>query len=214
MKRLFTMLFLVFVIAIILVGVYICLFSTSPLIGGPTPKTSGVTNETSDNLTYTIEESEYYKITQTNNMYSYTIYGKDKRIVKNIEQINGQPRIIMVEDNVIQISIQAGTGIATQSTYFYHIENDVFSESFTAVFDYYDGVIIYALYNKIVVRSVFDEKVYKEFTDFSAPFSPVAFPFENIVFTNDGHSIEVTYLSGNDYTKVAEVFVIDEFGND
>lgn len=166
------------------------------------------TDETTD-VIQIVEEREYYQVTRCGFMFSYSLYDKDKNVIETVDSLSRQPQIEMVDNMVVRVSIQAGTGIATQSTYFYDVENGLFSEIFYAVFDYYNGMIIDASFDKVVVRSAFDNSFYQEFTDFSDPFSPVAFPFVNICFIEEGQSIEVTYHSGDDYTEVTEIFDIN-----
>lgn len=208
MRRLIVLSTCVIAVAIVMCGLRFLKSSTDGTSVESVKTKTQQASETSDNISYVVEESEYYKITRTGFMYSYIIYGKDKSIVKSSEQLSRQPQIEMVDNMVVRVSIQAGTGIATQSTYFYDVENGLFSEIFYAVFDYHNGMIIDASFDKVVVRSAFDNSFYQEFTDFSNPFSPVAFPFKNIVFDNNGQLIEITYLSGDDYIEVTESFAV------
>lgn len=166
------------------------------------------TDETTDVIEI-VEDEEYYKITRCGFMFSYSLYDKDKNVVKTVENIGRYPRIEMVDDMIVRVYIQAGTGITTRSTYYYDVENNRFSESYISVFDYCNGLLVHADHDKVIVRSAFDNSFYQEFTDFSAPFSPVAFPFVDINFVEDGQSISVTYHSGDDYTEVTEIFDIN-----
>ncbi len=166
------------------------------------------TDETTD-IIEIVEDEEYYKITRCGFMFSYSLYDKDKNVVKTVENIGRYPRIEMVDDMIVRVYIQAGTGITTRSTYYYDVENNRFSESYISVFDYCNGLLVHADHDKVIVRSAFDNRFYQEFTDFSAPFSPVAFPFVDINFVEDGQSISVTYHSGDDYTEVTEIFDIN-----
>lgn len=166
------------------------------------------TEETTD-VVEIVKDEEYYKITRCGFMYSYSLYDKYKNVVKTVENIGRYPRIEMVDDMIVCVYIQAGTGITTRSTYYYDVENNRFSESYISVFDYCDGLLVRADHDKVIVRSAFDNSFYQEFTDFSTPFSPVAFPFVDISFIEDGQSIGVTYHSGDDYTEVTEIFEVN-----
>ena len=166
------------------------------------------TDETTD-VIQIVKEGKYYQVTRCGFMFSYSLYDKDKNVVKTVDSLSRQPHVGMVDDRVVCVYIQAGTGIATRSTYYYDVENNRFSESHNAVFDYCNGLLVHADHDKVIVRSAFDNSFYQEFTDFSDPFSPVAFPFVNICFIEDGQSIEVTYHSGDDYTEVTEIFDIN-----
>ena len=166
------------------------------------------TDETTDVIEI-VEDEDYYQVTCCGFMFSYTLYDKDKEVVKTVESLNRQPNIDMVDDMIVRVYIQAGTGITTRSTYYYDVENNRFSESHNAVFDYCNGLLVRADHDKVIVQSAFDNSFYQEITDFSASFSPVAFPFVDINFIEDGQSIEVTYHSGDDYTEVTEIFEVN-----
>lgn len=63
--------------------------------------------------------------------------------------------------------------------------------------------------NKIIVRDIFDETIcYKEIASFGYQLSESAEPFTDVKFINNGESLEVTYLTGDDYNEVTEIFEI------
>lgn len=104
---------------------------------------------------------------------------------------------------------QAGTGIGTQSGYFYDPQNNVVSPVFNCIFDHKNGLVARALVDKVVVESIFDDTAfYQEFTTFQHPFSAVAERFVNAEFSEDGKSIRITYYSGADYERITEEFAL------
>lgn len=61
--------------------------------------------------------------------------------------------------------------------------------------------------NKIIVRDIFDKtEYYYEIDSFKNSLSQSSEPFRKVQFVNDGERIEITYLTGNDYHEVTEVF--------
>ena len=152
------------------------------------------------------EAAAYYKITQNGSLYAYTIYNRAGEPVKTEENLSRCPRIRMVDGDLLRVTSQAGTGIETQSAFYYDVEQDRFSRVYPSVFDEFDGMVAHATVGKIVVRSIFDEQgVYGEISEFSRPFSEVAFPFVEAVFTDDGQHVSVTYIAGEGFEEVTEI---------
>ena len=50
---------------------------------------------------------------------------------------------------------------------------------------------------------------YQEFAAFAQPFSPAVEVFTDVRFTEDGTSVEITYLSGADYQEVTEILPLE-----
>ena len=157
-----------------------------------------------------VAEEPYYLIAEKNGLYSYKIYDKDKNVVRTKEKLTKQPQIVMVGEHTISVTQQAGTGIATSSTYYYDVESNQFSNVFQAVFDQREGLVVYAAdHNRIVIRDIFEENgYYQEIFEFQKPLSPAAFPFVDVKFSRDGSTVCVTYLSGNEYMEISESFEI------
>lgn len=155
----------------------------------------------------------YYLITEENGLFSYTIYDKEKNVVRTEENLTKEPQICMVCDDVISVTEQAGTGIATSSTYYYDVENDRFSSIYQGVFDQCDDLVMYATYDRVIIRDIFnDNGYYQEISEFRSPFSPVAFPFTEAGFVDDISSVRITYLSGTKYEEVTELFEFEWTG--
>lgn len=171
------------------------------------PETDEIVNSNVSDGTEIIEESTYYKITKNNGLYHYDIYDKNNNIVRSEGDLTKEPCILMVEDYLIRITTQAGTGIGTQSGYYYDVESNVFSQIYQSIFDQCDGLVACATHEKVIIRDIFDDDgYYLELAEFSNTFSQVAFPFVNVEFVDDGLCVCVEYFSGEDFEKVSEVF--------
>lgn len=166
----------------------------------------------STNTTETIETakiidySSYFTLKQKDSLYYYEIYDISGRIIVSSDPQPKSPDIEMVNDMLMRITTQAGTGIGTQTGYFCDVETGQKSKDFSSIFDQCNNLVAYAQNDKIIVESIFDECFYQEITNFQFPFSSVAFPFENAEFINNCQGIRITYLSGTDYAEVSEEF--------
>lgn len=164
---------------------------------------------TKENDRQYIERSDYYAIYRTNDMFFCSFYDKDGNTVKTDGPFIRQPHIKTVYDKLLRVTWQSGTGMGTQFAYYFDIEQSRFSELFRSVFDEYCDNVVYCTDEKVIVQNIFNkDDFYLEITEFEKPFSAVAFPFENICFTDRGKKLSITYYSGDDYKTVTEYKLI------
>ena len=157
----------------------------------------------------TIDDQQYYLVTNVSGLYSYSIFNKNYEVIRFEEGLSRQPTITMIYDNILSITIQAGTGIATSSTYYYDIDNNQFSPIYQTVLTQSQNIIVRATYNKIILQDIFDSNgYYQEISNFQETFAPVAFPFVKAEFIDDLSGVSITYLSGTEYKEVTESFVL------
>lgn len=158
-----------------------------------------------------IEDNKHFKITKFNNMYYYDIFDEDNIIVKSDGPFNKQPKISMIDDHLLKFTLQAGTGLSTQWGYFYDINMDVFSRTFYGIYDVYNEKVAYRVADGIVIRNIFDKtSYYKEIMSFKSPIATSTEPFVEVRFLNDGKSIKIIYLTGQDFQRVTEYFDLTE----
>ncbi len=158
-----------------------------------------------------ISESDNHKFVLVNFFsycYFYNNYGK---LIKTEGPVSRPAEVEVIEDRYIKYSMSAGTGASTRWTYYYDTENDLFSEDFYWVLDQNKGLVAYCQSDRVVVRDIFDKtKYYREFSDFENELSAAIEAITNVEFVNDGKSIAVTYLAGQNYTDVTEIFSLEE----
>ena len=154
-----------------------------------------------------VEETEYYRIIQSDFWYVH-ILDRNHDTVRIEGPFYKEPRVLIVSDNLLRITVQAGTGRGSIWGYYYDIEKDVSSQVFYWIYDQYDGMVAYGYVSKVIVRDIFDEGgYYLEIASFKEPFSPQTVePIINVEFINDGRSVRVTYVTGAHYQEVTEVF--------
>ncbi len=176
------------IIAIIL---FTLLFSTFSSCGN---------NEITYNINdlYEIEHIDY-------NLYSYTITNKNGDIMLSNEQITTEPVIKVINDNILSVSVQAGTGISTCGTTYCNVNTNIVSETFMSVLGEYKNKTIYVNFDnssnthKIIVQDIFDKNIYYQETvlpDVQVATDPVI----EWKITDDGVA-NITYLQGDNYTE-------------
>lgn len=155
----------------------------------------------------TLEEEKYYKLLQgEGNNYYYYIYDDNKEVVNEGGFYWRSPKMSMVNDNIVKLSTQTGTGLSTSSTFYYNAKKDVISRTFHSVYDEMDELLVFSDHKKLIVRNIFDKTVYyREFTEFKSGLADVIEPFINAKFINENKQIQVTYLVGKDLTETTDV---------
>jgi len=168
------------------------------------------TSATPDKSVNVVTRTNLYEITQREGLYSYALFDKDGNIAKEGTNLTKLPNIQSIENGVIRLTIQAGTGIGTQWGFYYDQESNTTSEIYHCIFDEKNGIVAHATKDKIVVESIFktEDFYYKEIDSFQQPFSVVAFPFISAEFSEYGDKICVSYYSGTDYVETTEIFSI------
>lgn len=157
----------------------------------------------------TIEETDYYRIMESNFRYCCVFYNRQHAVTKTEGPLTREPKVGMVDEKFVRFTVQAGTGTGAQWGYYYDPGMDVFSEVFQSIRDESDGKVVYTRQNAVVIQDIFDEsKYFKEITEFENTLSPTVEPFVDVQFTDDGKYIEVTYLTGADYKETTERFAL------
>lgn len=147
-----------------------------------------------------IDSGKYYRIYKLNtNQTGYDIYNADGAIVLS-EKTDRPLEVNMINDDIINIEIGMGTGIAIHT--YYSVGENVFSQEFTYVLSNLDELIAYIdvseenpLENrKIIVQNIFDKSLF--YKEFQLDFSNVDTPVIEAKFSNDGRNLQLTYISG------------------
>jgi len=153
-----------------------------------------------------IDSGKYYCIYKGNStQVYYNIYDKNGALVLS-KQTNRPLKINMLKDDVIDIEIGMGTGVAIHK--YYDAAEGVFSQEFCYVLSNSDELVAYIDVpkekypkdRKVIVQNIFDEnEFYKEF---SLDFSDVDIPVIKAEFSTDGTSLQLTYLRGKEQTQI------------
>lgn len=175
------------------------------------PKSSATIGTEANNPTNVIIRTNIYEITETNSRFNYSLFDNAGNVVKSESNLTTPPEIIHTENDVIRITMQAGTGTGTQWGFYYNQKNNTISGTFQCIFDEKNGIVVHATTDKIIIESIFKngDIYYKEIDNFQKPFSKVAFPFVGAEFSENGHEISVSYYSGPDYEEATEIFTLE-----
>ena len=158
-----------------------------------------------ENESEVLEETDFYKITYADSMYQYYLFDENHNVVKSDGPLKLKPDIIVIDEHLVRFTTQSGTGIGTQWGYYYDGKKDVFSRVFNSIFDQHRELVAYRSNGGVIVRDIFDKtKFYQEISSFKEPFAETVDPIVKAEFSEDGKSIEITYLSGDDYKEVTE----------
>lgn len=158
--------------------------------------------------TQIIDSGKYYRIYKENdNQVRYEIYNPEGKIALS-KKTDRPIEINMIGDDIIDIGIGMGTGITIHK--YYNANENIFSQDFTNVLSDSDKLIAYIdvpkenpLENrKVIVQNIFDKGLF--YKEFQLDFSNVDTPVIEAKFSKDGTSLQLTYLSGEDQTKISE----------
>jgi len=155
-----------------------------------------------------IDSGTYYRIYhEVLTQVRYEIYNREGEVVLS-DKTSRPLRINMINDDIIEIRIGAGSGVILRQ--YYSVSKNVFSQVFQNVFSNSDELIAYITIPKrktmesriVVVQNIFDKSLfYKEFQlELS---NVIGSPITKAEFSKDGTSLQVTYLSGEDQTQVS-----------
>ena len=157
-----------------------------------------------------VEETKNYKVIVSENEktteYHYWIFDNSGNIIhEDIYYKN--PNISYLSSDIIQ----KHTGGGNVSQYqFFNIEKGLISPIYDNPGLIDNGKIVYMAFEndqiKLIVRDLFDESIF--YKEYECNFSPVAAASSGLITANfiNSSELQVTYLSGEDFMEVTEVF--------
>lgn len=157
-----------------------------------------------------VEKKSSYELKEIDNLYYFYIYDSNGKTLKSEGPFTKQPRITDVSENIILFTVQAGTGLATNWGFFYDLKSNTESKIYKGIFDCTPTLVAYGASLSVNVSEIFNNgENIQVFDSFSKEFSKSAEPINSAKFINGGKQIEITYLSGEDYSRITEVKGID-----
>ena len=158
-----------------------------------------------------VEEGSCYKLYADGELYTLRLKDAEGKTLREDGPMTKRPVVTEVEPGLWSVSSSAGPDISLRWTYFYSPSRNLISESFYGVLAAREDLVILAGNQALTVRGMFSEKPWWDLTDFSQPLADTAAtPFRSAAFAEDGKSLAVTYLSGEDLRQVTETVPLPE----
>lgn len=159
-----------------------------------------------------VNETKYYKIFEGDNFKSYYyVYDSNHRIVDERGFDRVSPKIKLIDNNLVKVYVQTGTGAETAWTFYYSVKSKLRSRILYGVLDEYGTLVVcIGKDNDLIVEDMFDKKVFKEFKNLDTKIAAgVAIHFTNAKFIKNGNMIEVTYFTSNDLVEKKETLTLN-----
>ncbi len=161
-----------------------------------------------------LEENKNYTVINNGDFtYTYEIRDAKGTMLLYESQCEREPHIEMLSENLLKCMIQFGTGISTQITFYVNVETGVISEDFISVFDEYNGRTAYHLYQNskhyMIVRDIFDKDAYYKEFEIKDDIFAIADAVVSAEFSENGKTLDIVYLAGEDYDKTEMSFDIE-----
>lgn len=164
-----------------------------------------------------LDSGDYYTLYQNRDtsLLYYRIYDKNGNTVLEEGQETYRPmNITMIGGSVVDISVGYGTGI--QGHRYYNVADNELSREYMYVIAATSTLVAYIDVpqentfdgRKVVVQNIFDENVYRK--EFKLVFSKTVMPIDKAEFSDDGASLAVTYLTGEDMKPASTVLSLGE----
>lgn len=171
-------------------------------------KTSNSRSTYSSNLSDVITKGKQFKITgdNTNRKYHYYIYDKNYKVVDEGDIERMPPTITYVSGNIMKICFHGGTH--ADYCKYYNAKSNTFSQEYWYPVIEKNSIIVYfdndKNSKKLIIRDIFNkDKYYKEYyVDYSGAYAQVS----DAEFINGDTKLKITYLKGEDFKEVTEVF--------
>ena len=175
--------------------------------------TESLITETSEKGYEIVADEQYFRVKRSDGAYSYEILDNDGNIVRTDGSYTKEPYISMLDDSVVKVSYQAGTGLSTRWTFYYDTVSNEFSPVYYSAFGESGENVVYRNGSSIIISNIFDEtKYYKEINKFKYLLSETVEPFISAEIDESESMIKISYLTGDDFEKVTEYFDITKNG--
>ena len=159
-----------------------------------------------------IDSGEYYRIHNTYLTHvRYDIYDKNGEIVMS-DETDRPLRINMLCDDIVDIRIGIGTGVAVHK--YYDAVKNIFSQEYCYVLTAKEDLVAFIdvpekepfKNRKVVVRNIFYKSLF--YMEYYLDFSNVDTPVIDAEFSNDSTSLRLKFLSGESQTETFEILYL------
>lgn len=158
-----------------------------------------------------VAEGAAYRLYADGSLYTLRLLDGSGRSVREEGPMDKEPILREEEPGLWSVTHGTGPDLTLRWTYFYDLATGQVSEAFYGVLDEQDRMLIRAEQTGLQVRGLFFSEPDWLLTDFSQPLAETAAtPFRSAAFAEDGKSLRVTYLSGEDFHEVTETIPLPE----
>lgn len=171
------------------------------------------TSERLSSVSSSATESQYLEIMASGPNYriykgnltevTYEIYDANETVVLK-ETTNRPLEIQMVNEHIVDIGIGLGTGLTVHR--YYDTTSNVFSRDYEYVIANWNTLTAYLdgeLDSRVViVENIFNRQVFHQ--EFPITFSKIDTPVIDAAFSEDGTTLQLTYLTGEDQEQVTQ----------
>lgn len=154
------------------------------------------------NQSYTI--NELYSITANEDLtYDYVIKDKNNNILISDKGVSKEPKVSIINEDVLSISVQTGTGISTRWTMYCDVNSGTVSDAYYSVLGEHAENVVFVNQDNgtysIVVQNFFDKEQY-HISTVLANASQVTDPVVSFEKLSDAKA-KVIYLRDEDYIE-------------
>lgn len=147
--------------------------------------------------------NQLYEITYNDDITcDYVVKDKNDNIIISDKGISREPWVNVINEDLLSLSVQAGTGISTRWTKYCNVNSGKVSDTYVSVLGECGENVIFVDYDNgiyyVVVQNIFDiEKYHKSIVLEDARMTDPVVSFEKL----DGEKVKIGYVKSEEYTE-------------
>ncbi len=147
--------------------------------------------------------NQLYKITDNGNFtYDYVIKDRHDNILISDKNVSREPKVNVINEDLLSVSVQTGTGISTRWTIYCDVNSGDVSDTYYSVLGEYAENVVFANYDNgrhsVIIQDIFNKGEYlKEVVleDISETVDPI------VDYVKFDDKIKIVYLRGNNFLE-------------
>ena len=147
--------------------------------------------------------NQLYEITDNGNFtYDYVIKDRHDNILISDKDVSRKPKVNVINEDLLSVSVQTGTGISTRWTIYCDVNSGNVSDTYYSVLGEYEENVVFANYDNgrhsVIIQDIFNKCDYlKEVVleDVSETVDPI------IDYVKFDDKIKIVYLKGDNFLE-------------
>ncbi len=147
--------------------------------------------------------NQLYEITDNGNFtYDYVIKDRHDNILISDKNVSRKPKVKVINEDLLSISVQTGTGISTRWTIYCDVNSGNVSDTYYSVLGEYEENVVFVNYDNgrysVIIQDIFNKEEYlKEVVleDASETVDPI------VDYVKFDDKIKIMYLKGNNFLE-------------